>query len=77
MAETIRQLAENSERRNKMGRNAWRLAEEGSDRDKLAAKYLESLGDVLKCGSPKTRKEADTTTNGANRANQAKHRIWR
>lgn len=46
MAEAIRKLVDNPERRQTMGRNARRLAEEVFDRDKLAAEYLEILGGI-------------------------------
>jgi len=48
MAEAIRGLAKDSERRRRMGQKARLLAEEVFDRDKLGVKYLETLEEALK-----------------------------
>jgi len=48
MAETLRSLADDPQRRERMGRNARRLAEEVFSRDRLAAEYLEILRGVVR-----------------------------
>jgi len=48
MAGSFRRLADDPELRQRMGRNARRLAEEVFDRDKLAAEYLEILRGVVR-----------------------------
>ncbi len=48
MADAIRELAGDPERRRQMGRNARRLAEDVFDRDALATRYLDVLESALK-----------------------------
>jgi glycosyltransferase involved in cell wall biosynthesis len=50
MADVIRRLANDPERRKQMGRNARRLAEEVFGRDALAEKYLSIVEDIHTCG---------------------------
>ncbi len=48
MAQQLKLLATDVERRQRMGQGARRLAEEVFNRDKLAAEYLEVLGGIAR-----------------------------